>query len=177
MKTISAADQLFSGEWETIHPLINLAYPPFVAKAIANAKMTVSQCASLMDMERQTLDKYLKSKSLSLAFVRRLPESVRVEVVKDLLPEQYSVTKAPPKAERGDCDYRFFAKSFRSVTEAVSVALEATSDGHLTRAEGAEIEALCDKAIGLLLTIREVAKMAQREGVVGLRSSARGGVA
>lgn len=178
MKTISAAGQTFSSESpEELQRLVNLAYPGFIKRKIAESKMTLERCADLMGKERQTLSKSLDAKWVNLGFVRMLPDKVRKDVARDLLPEGCDVVELPAKATRGDCDYRFFARSFRTVTEAVSVSLEATSDGHVTRSEGAEIEALCDKAIGILLTIREVAKLAQREGVVGIRSAAKGGAA
>ncbi len=68
------------------------------------------------------------------------------------------------------------ANATRVMAEAADVVREeskALADGHKCAREGHRIERECDEAIAILLTVRERARLAQREGVIattGLRA-------
>ncbi len=73
-----------------------------------------------------------------------------------------------PKPTTASDDYRAIAAAQRESADVVARGLEALADGHMCGREGAELAAECDEAIATLLVIRERARLAQREGVIGL---------
>jgi hypothetical protein len=82
-----------------------------------------------------------------------------------------AVVELPGEPSTAD-DLRMLARAQRETGDAVASGLDAMADGHITRSEGAKIEAECDEAIAAFLVLRERARQAQREGVVGLRRGA-----
>lgn len=81
-----------------------------------------------------------------------------------------AVVELPSAASTTD-DLRALAVAQRETAEAIAHGLDAMADGHMTRTEGARVEKECDEAIAALLVIRERARLAQREGVIGLRAA------
>jgi hypothetical protein len=77
------------------------------------------------------------------------------------------VTDLPSAGEMGD-DFRAIAAAQRESADVVARGLDALADGRMCAREGAELAAECDEAIAALLAIRERARLAQREGVIGL---------
>ena len=76
-----------------------------------------------------------------------------------------AVVALPSAGASGD-DLRSLATAQREASEAITAALLAVADGHITRSEGAKLESECDEAIARLLAVRERARLAQREGVI-----------
>ncbi len=75
-----------------------------------------------------------------------------------------------PKPSAVSDELRALATAQRETSQAIAHGLEAWADGHMCCAEGVRVEQECDEAIAALLVIRERARVAKREGVVGLRA-------
>lgn len=115
-------------------------------------------------------------RAVPLEHVLGLPDDA-YRVVLGALAERadLAVVSLPSAASTGD-DFRTLAMAQRESADVVSRGLEALADGRMCSREGAEIETECDQAIAALLAIRERARLAQREGVIGLVRKS-GGVA
>lgn len=149
---------------------LDATFGPFVERVLGRLGIRHAEAAQHVGITRQTFEKSLQpGKVMRATFLYALPIAARIEVVEDMLGESHAVVELPAPHDRGECDMRFLAGAVRQVSDAVSTTLEHATDGHLSRSEGAEIEQRCDRAIGVLLTIRELARSAQREGVIGLR--------
>jgi hypothetical protein len=60
------------------------------------------------------------------------------------------------------------AVAMHESADVVAAHAQAIRDRHITRSEGANLERECDEALRPILAIREIARLAQREGVVGI---------
>jgi hypothetical protein len=108
--------------------------------------------------------------TLPLRDVLGLPP-IALRVVVDALATQLGLTvvELPTLSEMREF-LSLATSAHRESAEAVAETLDAVADGHVTRAEGARIEERCDRAIAFFMRIREEARRAQREGVIGLRA-------
>lgn len=69
-------------------------------------------------------------------------------------------------------DYATIAKAQRETSDVVACGLDALAAGHIGRGKGVDLERECDEAIAALLAVRELARAAKREGVIGISRSA-----
>lgn len=88
----------------------------------------------------------------------------------------YMMAELPACEETARAGIELHVRVLRETTEVVTAHAIAISDGRVDRREGAVLEREIDDAIRALLTLRECARQAQREGVVGaVISIAKGG--
>jgi hypothetical protein len=107
-------------------------------------------------------------RAVPLEHVLGLPDDA-YRVVVDKLAQRagLALVDMPKAGEMGD-DFRAIAAAQRESADVVARGLDALADGRMCAREGAELAAECDEAIAALLAIRERARLAQREGVIGL---------
>lgn len=171
MTTFVAADQVFRSDVEPDVFLgqLDAAFGPFLDRVLGLAGVRHVEAAKACDVSRQTFEQHLEAtskKRVRATWLYVLPIKARIRVLSDMLGAAHAIVELPVAAER--TDVRFFTTAVREVTAAVLKALEAADDDRFDRAEGTDIEALCDRAISILLTIRELARQAKREGIIGL---------
>ena len=111
-------------------------------------------------------------RAVPLEHVLGLPDDAYRAVVEALADRAGLGVVALPEASSESDDLRSVAETQREASEAITAALLAVADGHITRSEGAKLESECDEAIARLLAVRERARLAQREGVIAIRRSA-----
>jgi hypothetical protein len=103
-----------------------------------------------------------------LADVRGLPLAGRLSIARSLVGEDdFAVVRLPKAAVRRDA-LLLAATAQGETGKALSLHLEVTSHGFLTRCQAAELERRVDAAIAPLLSIRELARTAKREGVLSI---------
>lgn len=169
---IFAAGQPFSADapGDLVRKGIDAAFPGFVEGVLTRAGITQTRAADLAGVARQTFaDVLAGERRFSIGYLYRLPLEARIPLAQDLLGPTHGIVELPGE-DSAEHDLGWFARSSREVVDAVSSAIEAAADGKLTRTEGAKLEVLCDRGISILMTIRELARQATREGVVGLGS-------
>ncbi len=105
---------------------------------------------------------------ISVADACALPEPIRRALAAELIGEGAFIAELP-LSDASSTDLALIAKTQRHTARAVCTALEGLADGHITAAEGADLERDCNAAIASLLTTRELGRRAQRERVVPLR--------
>ena len=112
---------------------------------------------------------------MPLGHVLGLPPAVVVRIAGRMVEPLGKAIVDLPKTSATSDELRALATAQRETAEAIAHGLDAMADGHMTRAEGARVEQECDEAIAALLVIRDRARLAQREGVIGLRAVSGGG--
>lgn len=171
MTTIRAAWRAFSGSDERLANL-DATFGPHVERVLGKLGIRHAEAAQHIGVSRQTFEKTLEpGKVMRATWLFLLPIAARIELVREVLGETHDVVELPART-RAPSDLALVADAQRETGEAVACALRALGAGHLGRAEGAALERECDEAIAVLLTVRELARTAQREGVVGLRREA-----
>lgn len=105
---------------------------------------------------------------LSLADTAGLPPAVLRRVVSWLADSLGCAVVDLPESSDEPVSVRMLAEMSRETGAVVADALEAVADGHVTRSEGCQIEGKIDHAVSQLLALRNLARQAQREGVVGV---------
>lgn len=120
---------------------------------------------------RQRVDQYLALDSgvhIPAALVPFLPKPMRRAVTAATLAEDEMISELPGAVEAAD-DWRLVAAAQRESGQAITAMLEAIADGRVTATEGATLDRECTEAVAALLGIRERARGAMRERVVGIR--------
>lgn len=126
--------------------------------------------ALMLDRDRRTLQAWRDpsdDKVPSLEAVIGLPSLVRMRITAYLAELDGRALVELPEAADVVCDLRAAAALQRESADVIARHLEAVADGHITRREGAELERECDELLAVVLAIRERARQARREGVVG----------
>lgn len=108
-----------------------------------------------------------QDRHLSVADASRLPPLVRLVIAEHVAGPGYVVAELPAADAHVSDDLALAARTQRETAEAVAKHLTAIADGRYDRAEGVELEREVNEAIAALLTVRETARRAIREGVVG----------
>jgi hypothetical protein len=130
----------------------------------------VAAWLGLSESELKRCSSPTSGRHLSLADAAGLPPAVLRRVLVWLAePLGLAVVEVPESS--GPVDLGTLAAATRETSDVVASALDHHARGHMTRAEGAVLARECDEAISVLLSIREQAMQAQREGVVGLVST------
>lgn len=125
--------------------------------------------AATLDVSTTHLDNCVSgTKALHVADALAAPEPVRHALAQLLAGDAHVVVELPAIADASD-DWRLVATAQRESGEAIAATLDAFADGRVTAAEGARLEREADEAIAALLGIRERARAARRERVVGIR--------
>lgn len=169
---LRAVGQMFSA---SIGPrafggMVEKAFPEFLESLHRKTSATQTSTAASMEMPRQDFAAVLAGeRRATIGFLYRLPQAMRSAIAEDLAGPGYALVELPEATKTSD-DLHALATAQRESGEAIAHGLDAMADGHLTRAEGVRVEAECDEAIAALLTIRERARLAQREGVIGLQA-------
>lgn len=130
---------------------------------------TLAELAADLGVAQSRLSAYRDpehSACIKLHELLLLPDASRVHVAAALLPPSHLVVDAP-RGESAVDDMRAAMQLHERSARALSELLEGIADGHLTRAEGARIEGSVDALMQVLGGIRERARLAQREGVIG----------
>lgn len=109
---------------------------------------------------------------LSLADAAGLPPAVLRRVLDHLADTLGCVVVDLPEAVPSSSDLHLLASAQRNSAEAVAAGLDSIADGYVTRGEGKVLGAACTEAIRHLVAVREIARMAVREGVAGVRGQA-----
>jgi hypothetical protein len=105
---------------------------------------------------------------LSVADAAGLPDAARMELAQYIAGPGHMVAEAPAVDSDVRAGMSLHLRALRETTEAVTSHAMAMADGRITRSEGASLEGECDEAIRVLLAVREVARRAQRDGVIGV---------
>ena len=105
---------------------------------------------------------------LSVADAAGLPDAARMELAQFIAGPGHMVAEAPVADTNARAGMSLHMRALRETMEAVTSHGDAIADGNITRAEGATIERECDEAIRVFLAVREVARRAQRDGVIGV---------
>lgn len=95
------------------------------------------------------------------------PEPLRVAIAQHIAGERFVVVEVgggPTVA----ASLSSHIDAARETAEALQAHLVAISDGRIDRAEGAHLERELDEAISRLVSLRQIARTAQREGVIGV---------
>lgn len=111
-------------------------------------------------------------RNLSLADAAGLPPAVLRRVLDHLADTLGCVVVDLPEAMPTRSDLYLLADAQRKSAEAVAAGLDSIADGYVTRGEGKVLGAACTDAIRHLVGVREIARMAVREGVAGVRGQA-----
>jgi hypothetical protein len=126
--------------------------------------------AMALGIARQSLDRMLAAdgdKQLSVADLIAGPKPVRRAVVAEIIDDDEMVVSLPDVSDDAD-DLALIMAAQKESAEVISTHLAALRDGRMCRAEGATLEREADEAIAALLVVRERARQAQREVVIGL---------
>jgi hypothetical protein len=145
-------------------------------RALDASGVAVREAGALIGVDEKLVRRWLdphEGQSVSVADLAALPIEVRIAVVRaDLLPGHVIVRETSP-SDAGAASIAAHVAAQRETSEALTAHLEAIADGHITRAEGASLERELDEAIARLVALREHARQAQREGVIGVDGVAR----
>jgi transcriptional regulator with XRE-family HTH domain len=144
-------------------------------QALDACGMSQAEAAALIGVDASTLGRWADrhdSLSISVADLAALPVSVRVALVLSELLPGHVVVREPEGVDAG-CDLRQSAAALRASSEASACALDAWADGRMTRGEAAPVVDACDRAIALLVAVRQRAELASREGVIAMRTQLR----
>lgn len=142
-----------------------------LAAAIQGAGLTHTEVAAAVGVPRQRVDEWCavdSDKHIQLADGCGTPEPVRLALAAHLAGPGYVVTALPPVAAARAADLRLAADAQREASEAVAEYLEVCADGRIGASEGRALERACDEAIAALCAVRERARLAQRERVIGV---------
>ena len=96
-----------------------------------------------------------------------MPKKVRKPMAEGLLDGTGCAVVELPAAADAATDLSCASKVMTEVADVLQAHSEALRDGHICAREGRVIEDECTEAIAALLTVRERARQAQREGVIG----------
>lgn len=123
--------------------------------------------ADAIGISREYIDRCVSGdKQLHAADLLFAPGPVLVAFCKLALGAGRGVVDMPAGLDAKD-DLALVIATSRETTGAVNEMLSCIADGHMTAAEGAKLEREADEAIAALLSVRERARMAQRERVLG----------
>ncbi|MBL9112797.1 MAG: hypothetical protein JNM74_26160 [Myxococcales bacterium] len=146
-----------------------LAGAEALGSALAGASIAVVAAAlGLSETDLRRMMRPSSGRLFAAADLAALPTACAASLAAHLLEGHNLAVVELPKPSRDACDLRLVANAQRESAEAVACALEAVGAGHLTRAQAATLERETNEAIAALLAVREVARVAMREGVVGL---------
>lgn len=134
----------------------------------------LSTCATAVaaanGVSRQLLGQWAdpeRDAAISVADAAGLPADGRMALAEYVAGEGFMVAPLPA-AESCRAGIELHVRVLTETTQAVTAHAVAIADGRVDRREGAELECEIDEAIRALLTLRECARQAQREGVVGV---------
>lgn len=146
-----------------------------VRAAMAEERASYDVVAAFLGISPSELKRCVAPSSgrhLSLADAAGLPPAVLRRVVDHLADTLGCVVVEVPEADSGQNDLRLMARLQRKSAEAVAAGLDSIADGYVTRGEGKVLGAACTEAIRHLVGVREIARMAVRECVAGVRGQA-----
>ena len=104
------------------------------------------------------------------ADIQRMPGHCRLWYLeRDARELGLGVADLPPIATDVVNDLRLAAEAQREYADAIATLIDALADGHIVRAEGAELVRKCNAAIAVTLAIRLRAEQAESEGSVRMR--------
>lgn len=108
---------------------------------------------------------------MRLSDLFRLPAEVRDRILSRLLLSEKKTIVALPETQHSSRDLGVDGAVLRDVLRDLEALLDAAwRSGHLTREAAAKLERRCDRAISVLAGIRELARVAVREGVISARA-------
>ena len=138
-------------------------------RALARCGLTArAMWAHAIGISREYIDRCVAGeKQIHAADLLHAPEPVRLDFAQALIGEGRAVVDLPVGLSARD-DLALVIRAQKETTEAINAHLAALADGRMDAAEGASLEAECDEGIAALLAIRERARLAQRERVIGL---------
>lgn len=114
------------------------------------------------------------SKHLHAADAAALPLPVALDVARYIAGDAHEVIALPTgDATDAATDLVLAAKTQRETSDVIAALLTGVADGHLDASEGKTLEREADEAIRALLAVRELARRAQRERVVGVSGGLR----
>lgn len=151
-----------------------------VKRTIAAAALTCdpawrSIVAATIGLSRQRIDQMIAlddEAQLSVADAMAMPQPIRHALATDLIGDGHMIA-ALPAAASDSSDLDLVMRAQKESADVIAAHLAALRDGRMCRAEGVELEREVDEAIAALLSVRERARQAQREvviGVTGLRA-------
>lgn len=146
---------------------------PFLERCIARMGYTHTAVADEMDVERQTLDQYLRGPSgkrgarLTMGVLYTLPLPIRALFAQDLVGDAFMVTELP-KASGAPANRRWLTRMLRGHTEALTKAVDHGDDDRFDRGEAAELRPMVRAALADLMRLDQLLEEAERTGVVTL---------
>jgi len=131
--------------------------------------------ALTVGVSRQRVDQWMAldhDANMPAALISFLPKPMRLAAMHEMMSADEAITDLPVATEAAD-DWRLVASAQRETGQAITAMCDAVADGRITATEGASLERECTEGIASLLGIRERARAAQRERVIGLRAVSR----
>jgi hypothetical protein len=134
-----------------------------------------STVAATIGVTRQRIDQWLAlddDAQVSVADAMSLPQPMRMAAAQLIAGDGYMLAALPDIGDSSS-DLDLVMRAQKESGDVIATHLAALRDGRMCRAEGAQLEREADEAIAALLTVRERARQAQREvvlGVTGLRA-------
>lgn len=129
----------------------------------------ITQIALNVGVSDNTIDGWRreeKSLHISVADAAAMPLAIRLELCRFIMGEGYDVTEIPVLGDIR-AELALAIEHQRDASTVTTEHLDAIKDGKIDRAEGARVETACDRLIRSTLAVREVARQARREGVIG----------
>jgi hypothetical protein len=115
------------------------------------------------------------ARAMPLADATALPERTRLVVAEHIAGPGHVVVRLPSATAHPGDDLRLAARAQREASDAVAVLLDALADGHITAQEGAELRTRAEALLATVATVLELAREAEREGVVSIERARRAG--
>lgn len=141
------------------------------SRAVADDGRTRAVIAAEMGVSVTMLDKWGDPQSgarvPSFAF-GMLNGAAFVGAIGEMLDGSGHAVVELPAPDAGAVDMRALAAMQRAASDTLTTSIEAFADGHVTRSEGAAIGSHARRVVSLALGLVELAKTAQREGVIGV---------
>lgn len=156
-----------------VRELVEAEVGPALERWIARLGYTHTGVAAALDVERQTLDQYLRGPSakrgarLTMGVLYTLPLPVRALVAQDLVGDDFTIVELPrPEAARRG--RRWLTRMLRAGTEALTRAVDDGDDGSFCRAEAVALLPLAEAHLREVVQLVELLREAERTGVATL---------
>lgn len=144
-----------------------------VARLLARGLLDacVTTLAAGLGCSRQLVQHWIdpeRDASISVADAAALPAPIRAPLAEYVAGPGYMMAELPAADTDGRASLALHVRALRETSEAVTAHAAALADGRIDRSEGRDLERKCDEALRELLSVREAARRAQREGVIGV---------
>lgn len=104
---------------------------------------------------------------IGVADAAGLPPEHRAALAEYIAGPGYTMAALPAVEADGRASMALHSRAMKAAFSLIEKHAAAISDGSVDRREGADVERACDELIREALLVREVARRAQREGVIG----------